>query len=71
MKGARLVCVDRLSPTDPAVAALTASDPAVVVVASADGDEEVTTCGPGVVGILCSATRYRTSRTSRCARDRR
>ena len=39
-------------PTDPAVAALTASDPAVVVVASADGDEEVTTCGPGVVGIL-------------------
>jgi len=52
VKGARLVCVDRLSPTDPAVAALTASDPAVVLVASADGDEEVTTCGPGVVGIL-------------------
>jgi phosphoglucan,water dikinase len=52
VKGARLVCVDRLLPTDPTIASLSASDPAIVCVASADGDEEVTTCGPGVVGIL-------------------
>ena len=52
VQGARLVCVDRLLPTDPVVSRLTADDPAVVCVASADGDEEVTTCGPGVVGIL-------------------
>jgi phosphoglucan,water dikinase len=52
VNGARLVCVNRLDPNDPVVASLTAENPAVLVVASADGDEEVSTCGPGVVGIL-------------------
>lgn len=52
VKGARLVCVDRLLPTDTVIQSLSASDPAVVLVNSADGDEEVSTCGPGVLGIL-------------------
>jgi phosphoglucan,water dikinase len=50
--GAKLVPVRRLDPTDPAIAALTAANPAVLLVQAADGDEEVSTCGPGVAGIL-------------------
>ena len=50
--GAKLVRVARLLPTDPTIARLSANDPAVVLVESADGDEEVSTCGAGVVGIL-------------------
>jgi phosphoglucan,water dikinase len=50
--GVRLVSVERLDPSDPIIAALTAGDPAVLLVMGADGDEEVSTCGPGVAGIL-------------------
>ena len=50
--GAKLVSVPRLDPSDPTIRALTADAPAVLLVQSADGDEEVSTCGPGVAGIL-------------------
>lgn len=50
--GARLLSVPRLDPADPTIASLTAENPAVLLVSSADGDEEVSTCGPGVAGIL-------------------
>ena len=50
--GARLVSVPRLDPSDPTIRSLTADAPAVLLVRSADGDEEVSTCGPGVAGIL-------------------
>ena len=50
--GARLVSVPRLDPADPAIRSLTVDAPAVLLVQSADGDEEVSTCGPGVAGIL-------------------
>ena len=50
--GAELRSVDRLDPSDPAIAAATAANPVVLVVGRADGDEEVSTLGPGVAGIL-------------------
>ena len=52
VNGSRLVSVARLDPSDPTIQSLTAENPAVLLVAAADGDEEVSTCGPGVVGIL-------------------
>ena len=44
--------VPRLDPVDPTIRSLTAENPAVLLVQAADGDEEVSTCGPGVAGIL-------------------
>ena len=52
VRGARLVSVPRLDPADPTIRSLTAENPAVLLVQAADGDEEVSTCGPGVAGIL-------------------
>ena len=52
VRGARLVSVPRLDPVDPTIRSLTAENPAVLLVQAADGDEEVSTCGPGVAGIL-------------------
>lgn len=47
-----LKCVDRLTPEDCAQF----TEPVILVVASADGDEEVSTCGPHVRGVvLCHA----------------
>lgn len=52
VRGVRLVCVERLLPTDPVIQSLTSANPAVVLVTHANGDEEVDSCGPGVAGIL-------------------
>jgi len=47
-----LKCVDRLTPEDCAQF----TEPVILVVASADGDEEVSTCGPHVRGVVLCHT---------------
>ena len=69
VRGARLVSVPRLDPVDPTIRSSPRRTPAVLLVQAADGDEEVSTCGPGVAVSRC-ATRSRT-RPTRVARDRR